>query len=75
MTAIEERSALGDLSARPPEWILFLPLSREEYLRVFPHATKLNERFEGIESWMNQNYKPAQPAVTIAGYSLLRRAR
>jgi hypothetical protein len=75
MTGQEEAEALAQLQLQPPQWLLYLPLSRDEFLRVFPHATTLNGHFEALEAWLTQNYKPVeQPAVNLGGYRLWRHA-
>ena len=62
---------LASLRAQPPEWFLHMPLSREEFLRVFPSGTGESERFENLEAWLRENYAPAEdPAVNIGGYRL-----
>jgi hypothetical protein len=38
MTHADEAAVLAQLQADPPEWLLYLRLSREEFLRVFPHG-------------------------------------
>jgi 4-amino-4-deoxy-L-arabinose transferase-like glycosyltransferase len=74
MTSTEEGEALSELSAHPPEWLLYLQLNRDEYLRVFPNATGLNPHFETIEAWFQANYEPVEPpGVNIAGYRLWKR--
>jgi hypothetical protein len=67
----EEQQALADLQALPPEWVLFLPLTREEFLRVFPNATGLDARFNTIEQWIGKNYE--ETGITVEGYQLRRR--
>src|SRR5579863_7671475 len=75
MTGEEEAAALAQLQSQPPEWLLYLPLGREEFLRVFPHATGLSGHFETLEAWLTQNYRPVeQPAVNLGGYQLWQRA-
>jgi hypothetical protein len=74
MTSVEESQALDQLSLHPPQWIFYLPLTREEFLRVFPGGSGLNQRFERIEAWIQANYQPVQPAVTLSGYQLWSRA-
>jgi hypothetical protein len=68
----DELEALNELRARPPEWLLYMQLSREEFLRVFPNGTNLNYRLDQLESWMQENYRPMDPAVSIGGYRLWR---
>jgi hypothetical protein len=75
MTRAEENSALSALLSHPPEWLMYMQLSREEYLRVFPHATGLNQSFETVEAWMQANYRVQESSgVNIAGYRLWKRA-
>ncbi len=74
MTGREESEVLGELEKRPPEWVMYLQLSREEFLRVFPAATKLDNRFETLEAWLERNYEPvSNPEVNVVGYRLWRR--
>jgi 4-amino-4-deoxy-L-arabinose transferase-like glycosyltransferase len=75
MTRSQETEALGELEARPPEWLLYMPLSREELLRVFPNGAGLDWHFPELESWMQRNYRPVDdPPVSVGGYRLWRRA-
>ncbi len=75
MTVREESQVLAEIEARPPEWVMYLQLSREEFLRVFPSATSLDHRFRRLERWLESNYEPvSDPAVDIMGYRLCRRA-
>lgn len=67
----EERQTLEDLEQRPPQWVLYLPLTREEFLRVFPNATGLTARFSTIEQWIDRYYTAT--GVTVEGYQLRRR--
>lgn len=71
MGAPEERQTLEDLERKPPEWVLYLPLTREEFLRVFPNATGLDDRFAAIESWIAAGYQ--ETGVSVGGYQLRRR--
>jgi 4-amino-4-deoxy-L-arabinose transferase-like glycosyltransferase len=74
MTREQEIEALGELEARPPEWLMYMPLSREEMLRVFPNAADLDWHFVELESWMQQNYRPVErPAISVGGYRLWQR--
>jgi hypothetical protein len=69
----EEADALASLTSNPPQWVLHLELTGEEFLRVFPNAVRLNSRFERIEAWIEANYVPVEEPLTVAGYQLLRR--
>ena len=71
MAGREEQQTLQGLEQRPPAWVLYLPLAREEYLRVFPNAKDLNHQFTGIEEWIARNY--AVTGVTVGGYQLRQR--
>jgi len=74
MTRDQETEALAELEARPPEWLMYMQLSREEMTRVFPNGSDRDLRFEKLESWMQQNYRPLEnPAVSIGGYRLWQR--
>lgn len=74
MTRTQEMEALGELEARPPEWLMYMQLSRQEMLRVFPNASDRDWRFAELESWMQQNYRPVEaPAISVGGYRLWQR--
>ena len=71
MAGREEQQTLQALEQRPPAWVLYLPLTREEYLRVFPNAKGLNHQFIGIEQWIARNYTAT--GLAIGGYQLRQR--
>jgi 4-amino-4-deoxy-L-arabinose transferase-like glycosyltransferase len=74
MTGTEEAEALKELHTHPPEWLLYMPLTRDEFTRVFPNATDLSQRFESLEGWLDRNYAPVDsPAINLGGYRLMRR--
>ncbi|MEP7367334.1 MAG: hypothetical protein ABI972_29085 [Acidobacteriota bacterium] len=74
MTSIEEREMLSSLRAEPPQWVLYQPISREEFLRVFPHAAGLENKFPLVDEFLAQHYEAAAgPPVQFAGYRLLQR--
>ena len=74
MTRSQETEALGELEARPPEWLMYMQLSREELLRVFPNGSDRDWRFAELESWMQQNYRPVEgPSISVGGYRLWQR--
>jgi len=76
MTRGEEAQALRQLEARAPEWVLYMTLTRDEFLRVFPNAGGLQNRFSALEKWLEKNYTPVEGAgaVNIGGYRLMRRS-
>jgi 4-amino-4-deoxy-L-arabinose transferase-like glycosyltransferase len=74
-TKREALAALTELQARPPEWVLFMKISREEYLRVVPSGASAEWRYEELENWIEQNYSPVENSgVVVYGYELRRRA-
>ncbi|MGP8246358.1 MAG: ArnT family glycosyltransferase [Bryobacteraceae bacterium] len=73
MTAADEASALHDLKANPPAWVLDLPLDARTVRRVFPSAPAAGVHFASIENWIAANYQPLDPPLEIDGYRLLAR--
>jgi 4-amino-4-deoxy-L-arabinose transferase-like glycosyltransferase len=74
MTRVQETEALSELEARPPEWLLYMQLSPQDFLRVFPNGAGLDWRFAELESWMQRNYVPVEaPSISVGGYRLWRR--
>ena len=79
-TPREALAALAELQQRPPEWILFMKISRKEYLRVVPQGGSTEWRYTELEDWLEQNYAPLErkspedPKVVVAGYELRRRS-
>ena len=75
MTPQDEAVALQQLQSQPPQWLLYMPLDRGEFLRVFPHGAAFDTRFETLETWLQKNYRPSeQPPVNLGGYRLWQRA-
>jgi 4-amino-4-deoxy-L-arabinose transferase-like glycosyltransferase len=72
MTDQDEQSALADLRRTPPEWLLLVRLTPQEFLRVFPNGDLSKLHFQALEDWMDANYSAVNPAVRAGGYSLLR---
>ena len=73
MTGDDAAAALSDLKKTPPKTVMYLEVDRDEYLRVFPNAYKLNHRFPNIEDWIAREYVPVEPPVWITGYRLYER--
>ena len=75
MTRADEAEALSALQAHPPEWLLYMSLSDQEFRRVFPNSGGASSRFVSLETWLKQNYAPFdQHPVSIGGYRLYRRS-
>jgi hypothetical protein len=77
-TQREANAALAELQQRPPEWILFLKLSREEILRVIPQGGSAELNYGELETWLEQNYAPLSSdrpgdKIIVSGYELRRR--
>jgi 4-amino-4-deoxy-L-arabinose transferase-like glycosyltransferase len=69
-SARDEANVLADLSRDPPQWVIYLNVKPEDYLRVWPSSDRSRLRMESIERFIAEGYSPA----TQAGqYSLLRR--
>jgi len=75
MTRSQAAEALNELEVRPPEWLLYMQASRQDFLRVFPNGAGLDWRFADLEAWMQSHYRPVEdPGVNIGGYRLWRRS-
>lgn len=74
MTEQDARIALGELEARPPDWVLYMGLDRAEFERVFPAGKSLDAHYPELESWIKANYR-ASGVAPLDGYTLLRRAQ
>ncbi len=73
-TKREALAALAELQACPPEWVLFMKISREQYLRVVPKGAGTAWRYEELEDWIEKNYVPPDDSsVVVSGYQLRRR--
>jgi len=73
MTGDDEARVLEDLRRRPPQWVLYLPLTREEFLRVFSSGRGAEHTFPRVEAWIHEGYRTQEPPVAVGGYQLLRR--
>jgi len=75
-TRREALAALTELQARPPEWILYGRISREEFLRGVPKGASAEWRYEALEDWLEKNYLPVERSKVVgSGYELRRRVR
>ncbi len=73
MTRQDSLRALDELRAKPPARILYLKMSKEELLRVFPHGANLDWHYQELEGWLNANYGPREPGIAVWGYRLYER--
>ncbi len=70
----EANAALAELQQKPPEWILFMKLSRKEILRVIPQGgDSADIHYDALEGWLEQNYAPADDKIVVSGYELRHR--
>ncbi len=72
-TQREALAALGELQQRPPEWILFMKVSKKEFLRVVPQGGSSQWRYAELEDWLEQNYAAPETKVVVSGYELRHR--
>jgi hypothetical protein len=72
MTEEDVRTALSELKARPPAWVLYMDLSQSEFERVFPSGKGFNSHHPEMENWIKANYR-ATDCPSLGGYVLLRR--
>jgi hypothetical protein len=56
MSDEEERTAVSELAARPPEWILYRDLPPQAYLRIWPGADPHHLRMPFIEEFIRTRY-------------------
>ena len=70
MTATEEAEALRHLKSNPPQWLLYQRLTTEGFLRVFPSAVGIDPHFRTLETWLEQNYQPVNPPLSLSGSEL-----
>ncbi len=82
MTPAQGAETLAQLQSRPPEWLLYMQLSREELLRVFPNGSDRDWRFPELESWMQRklpacgrSFHPRRRIPVVATPACLRSRR
>jgi hypothetical protein len=75
MSADDERTALSQLAARPPEWILYRELAPSDYLRIWPGSDPSRLRMTSIEEWIRANYRPHASATSPDGVRQLLKRR
>ena len=74
MTPDDESSALRDLEAKPPRWIVWHDFPRELILKNWPNSDPNRLNFPRLEAFFASKYHLANPAeAPRAGYRLLER--
>jgi hypothetical protein len=75
MTDDDEATALKELQARPPAWVLYNYVSPEVYLQHWPSSDPKRLRMNSIEQFLTENYRAAEKQSHRFGeFSLLQRA-
>jgi 4-amino-4-deoxy-L-arabinose transferase-like glycosyltransferase len=69
---VQVEEALKNLQNNPPEWILYLDITMQEFQRVFPALRELDPHCEKLESWIKSHYAPSGDC-SVSGYRLMRR--
>ncbi len=70
-SATDEASVLADLRRDPPQWVIYMSLRPEEYLRIWPSSDRSRLRMDSIERFIAGSYDD----VTLAGPYMLKRRR
>jgi hypothetical protein len=74
MTDDDEATALKELQARPPAWVLYEDVSPEIYLKHWPSSDPKRLRMNSIEEFFRANYHPVEKQSHRLGkFSLLLR--
>ncbi len=75
MSAGDERTALEELTANPPEWVLYRDVAAADYLRIWPGSDPARLRMASIEGWIRANYRRQASAASSDGVRELWRLR
>ena len=75
MSDDDERTALAELRAHPPEWILFRDLQPRDYLRIWPGTDPARLRMPSIEEFIRARYQFYDRARNGDGERLLLKRR
>jgi hypothetical protein len=67
MSGEDERAALSELAAAPPQWILYRDIAPADYLRIWPGSDPARLRMTSIEEWIASNYRPLASAAAPDG--------
>jgi len=56
MVESDERAALKDLNAHPPQYVIYNDVPAEAYLRIWPNSNPASLRMNQIEEFIHANY-------------------
>ena len=75
MTDGDEAAALQELTANPPEWVLYDDVPPELYLKHWPSSDPKRLRLNSIEQFLSVNYLVVEKqSHRLGDFALLRRA-
>ena len=60
MTVDDEATALRELQAYPPTWVLYEDVPPEVYLKHWPSSDPKRLRMNSIEQFFRENYRPVE---------------
>ncbi len=69
--AKDEANVLADLRRDPPQWVIYMSVKPEDYLRIWPSSDRSRLRMDSIERFIAEGYDD----VTQAGPYTLKRRR
>lgn len=73
MSREDEHTAMDELKAHPPGWILYAAFSAHYYLRIWPSSNPADLRMPLIEEFIHNHYAPLPDAANSgAEYQLLK---
>ena len=72
MTDADEEEALKELTAHPPEWVLYNDVPPEVYLKHWPSSDPKRLRMRSIEQFLHASYRPVEKqSHRLGNFSLL----
>lgn len=61
MTLKDEGTALRELMAHPPQWVIWHKLTPQMVLTIWPNSDRSTLQFKRIENWIRANYTQVAP--------------
>ncbi len=61
MTPEDENTALRELTAHPPQWVIWHKLTPQMVLTIWPNSDRSTLQFGKIEHWIRANYNQIAP--------------